>query len=102
MERYSQVKLLGRGGFARVYLALDNVTKEEYAIKVIDISKMKPENYENEIILFQDISKLSHPNIVKYITSFIDKSKRECNIVMEYCGGNPYSNHHRKRSLSRY
>jgi len=87
MERYTQVKLLGKGGFAKVYLGIDNVTKEQYAIKVIDISKMKAENYENEIMVFQDISKLSHPNIVKYIASFIDKTKKECNIVMEYCGG---------------
>lgn len=85
MERYSKIKLLGKGGFAQVYLAVDNYTNKEYAMKIIDISRMKPENYQNEITLFENISKLSHSNIVKYETSFIDQVEKKCIIIMEYC-----------------
>jgi serine/threonine protein kinase len=85
MERYVQKKLLGKGGFAKVFLAEDAITKKEYAMKIIDISRMKPENYQNEITLFENISKLLHSNIVKYETSFIDKISKNCIIIMEYC-----------------
>lgn len=85
MERYVQKKLLGKGGFAKVFLAEDSITGKDYAMKIIDISRMKPENYQNEITLFENISKLSHSNIVKYETSFIDRIKKNCVIIMEYC-----------------
>ena len=85
MERFIQKKLLGSGGFARVFLVADKITKKEYAMKVMDISNMRSADYENEIDLFQNISHLSHPNIVKYETSFVNRYKRTCYIVMEYC-----------------
>jgi len=91
MERYIQKKQLGKGGYAKVYLAEDTVTGKEYAMKIIDISNMKPENYENEITLFEKISKLSHSNIVKYESSFIDEVKKKCVIIMEYCKSNVWS-----------
>ena len=92
MERYEKKRLLGKGGFAKVYLAVDKVTGKEYAMKIIDISGMEPKKYENEINLFQATSKLSHSNIVKYETSFIDKYKKKCIIIMEYCEGLSYPN----------
>lgn len=85
MERYIQKKQLGKGGFAKVYLAEDKNTGKQYAMKIMDISRMKPENYKNEIDLFQRISKLSHCNIVKYETSFLDQARQNCIIIMEYC-----------------
>eukprot|EP00826_Nyctotherus_ovalis_P022464 TRINITY_DN17410_c0_g1_i1.p2 TRINITY_DN17410_c0_g1~~TRINITY_DN17410_c0_g1_i1.p2 ORF type:complete len:115 (+),score=27.89 TRINITY_DN17410_c0_g1_i1:120-464(+) len=87
MERYEKKQLLGKGGFAKVYLAVDKLTNKEYAMKVMDISGMEPKKYENEISLFQATSKLSHPNIVKYETSFVDRYKKRCVIIMEYCKG---------------
>ena len=85
MEKFTQKKLLGKGGFPKVYLVIDNTTGREYAMKIIDISRIPPENYQSEIRLFENISKLSHSNIVKYETSFIDKINKNCIILMEYC-----------------
>lgn len=99
MERYTQVKSLGKGGFAKVDLVVDTCTNKEYAMKIIDISKMMPEKYENEIRLLQSVSRLSHPNIVKYETSFIDTQKHKCYIVMEYCEGKACS-YYRERFVS--
>lgn len=87
MEKYIKKKLLGSGGFAKVYLAVDITTGKQYAMKNMDISQMHPEDCENEIKLFQNISHLSHPNIVKYETSFMNYHKRKCVIIMEYCSG---------------
>eukprot|EP00826_Nyctotherus_ovalis_P002625 TRINITY_DN1052_c0_g1_i4.p1 TRINITY_DN1052_c0_g1~~TRINITY_DN1052_c0_g1_i4.p1 ORF type:complete len:218 (+),score=60.26 TRINITY_DN1052_c0_g1_i4:230-883(+) len=87
MEKYIKKKLLGSGGFAKVYLVVDSSTGKHYAMKNMDISQMRPEDCKNEINLFQNISHLSHPNIVKYETSFMNSYKRKCVIIMEYCGG---------------
>ena len=87
MENYEKKELLGRGGFAKVYLVTERSTGKEYAMKIIDISGVEPEKYEHEISLLQGISKLSHPNIVKYHTNFIDSVKKKCIIIMEYCKG---------------
>ena len=87
MDRYTRKELLGRGGFAKVYRVIDNHTGKECAMKVIDTSLMKSENCDNEISVLETISHLSHPNIVKYETSFKDPIKKKCIIVMEYCKG---------------
>jgi len=91
MEKYTKQKLLGSGGFAKVYLAIDTTTDKQYAMKCMDIAQMCAEDCENEIKVFQEISHLSHPNIVKYEASFINRYKRECVIIMEYCGGKEYN-----------
>eukprot|EP00826_Nyctotherus_ovalis_P020302 TRINITY_DN1635_c2_g2_i1.p2 TRINITY_DN1635_c2_g2~~TRINITY_DN1635_c2_g2_i1.p2 ORF type:complete len:107 (+),score=21.56 TRINITY_DN1635_c2_g2_i1:109-429(+) len=96
MERYTKKRLLGHGGFAEVFLAVDNYTGKECAMKIINTSLMRHGEYENEINLFQDVSHLSHPNIVKYETSFFSSSTKQCVIIMEYCKGSP-SNHSRPR-----
>ena len=31
------------------------------------------------------LSKLNHPNIVRYIENIVDREKQKINIVMEYC-----------------
>ena len=64
-------------------------------MKHMDISHMKPEDCENEIRLFQNISHLSHPNIVKYETSYLNYYKKKCIIIMEYCGGKRFLNFRR-------
>ena len=92
MERYTKKRLLGKGGFAEVYCGIDNKTGKECAMKIIDTLKMHPSDYENEITLFHDISHLSHPNIVKYETSFLTPSRQQCIIIMEYCKGMLESN----------
>lgn len=88
MEKYTKKRFLGKGGFAEVYYAIDNHGGKECAMKVINTALMKHGEYENEINVFQDVSHLSHPNIVKYEISFINRSTQQCIIIMEYCKGN--------------
>ena len=43
-------KLLGKGGFGKVYLATDKATqKEQFAIKIIDKDKVNMKMVKNEI-----------------------------------------------------
>ena len=84
--RYEITELIGEGGMADVYKAVDVVDKKDIAVKIL-----KKEFAESEEFLrrFRNESKaisvLSHPNIVKiYDVGFSEKIQY---IVMEYIDG---------------
>ena len=84
--RYEITELIGVGGMADVYKAVDVMEDREVAVKIL-----KPEYAENEEFLrrFRNESKaiavLSHPNIVKiFDVGFSDEIQY---IVMEYIDG---------------
>lgn len=85
MDRYKRKGPIGTGTFGRMYLAIDKHTGKEYAMKVIDILQSAIEACKREVTLLQAISKLSHPNLVKYETSFVNEDDAEYVMVMEYC-----------------
>ncbi len=66
LDEYRLEKLLGRGGMARVYRALDTRLGRYVAIKVIDASLRADSEYalrfEREA---QAIARLEHPNVVR-------------------------------------
>ena len=74
---------IGQGNFGKVKLAVNKLTNEEYAIKVINkkIMKIKMKNVmfkENEII-----TKFNHINVI-YVYEIIETAENYY-IVMEYC-----------------
>lgn len=84
--RYEILELIGAGGMANVYRAMDVLEHKEYAVKIL-----RDEFLENEEFVrrFKNESKaiavLSHPNIVKvYDVSFTDRVQF---IVMELVEG---------------
>ncbi|CAL9738637.1 sporulation-specific protein 1 [Monosporozyma servazzii] len=81
---YQLQQCVGRGNFGNVYKAINNITKDIVAIKVIDL-----ENTDDDInTITQEIfflAKLRDSHITHYITSMLDDSMLW--IVMEYCGG---------------
>ena len=83
-QTYSFKKVLGHGKFGRVLLWESRDTNHQYAIKAIT----KGEGLFSRMIEEVNIlSKVDHPNIIKYIKSF--QSKKYLYVVMEYChGGN--------------
>ena len=85
MDRYERRELVGEGTFGRVYLAIDKHTGKEYAMKVIDILQSAIKCCLDEVTLMTSISKLSHPNLIKYETSFVNEDDAEYIILMEYC-----------------
>jgi len=84
--RYEILRLIGEGGMANVYLAIDIFLKRQCAVKVLrgDLS-----NDEKFVMRFQreaiSASSLSHPNIVELYDVGEDKGKYY--IVMEYIEG---------------
>ncbi len=84
--RYEILELIGSGGMANVYRAMDVLEHKVYAVKIL-----RDEFLENEEFVrrFKNESKaiavLSHPNIVKvYDVSFTERVQF---IVMEYVDG---------------
>ena len=82
--RYFKNRLLGKGGFAKVYEVTCEWSNEKYACKEISL-KRKRKNFNLENI-FEEINlhkTLIHPNILKYIHSFSDESN--IYILTELC-----------------
>ena len=85
-KRYEIIRLLGHGGMADVYLALDKILNREVAIKVLksDMSSdpVSLERFNREA---NASTKLSHPNIVDIYDVGEDNGQHY--IVMEYVKG---------------
>ena len=88
--KYKLIKVLGKGGFCRVYQALSVSDNKLYAIKEIPI-KNETENiikeFQNEAII---LSKFNSNNIVKYYGS--SKDNNNIYILMECCNGETLRN----------
>ncbi|XP_023687494.2 serine/threonine-protein kinase Nek5 isoform X3 [Paramormyrops kingsleyae] len=87
MNNYEVVRKIGEGAFGKAFLvkAKDGGSETECVVKEINLRKMPVKEKEasrKEVIL---LSKMKHPNIVMFITSFEEKTNLY--IVMEYCDG---------------
>lgn len=83
---FSEIKLLGQGGFGIVKLYQNNLTGEEVAMKFVDYRTLS--NTEDVLRMYNEITVLRglrHTNIVKLLDAF-DLESKFC-FVMEYCSG---------------
>lgn len=95
-DRYTVLELIGKGGMADVYLALDTLLDREVAIKLLK-SEMNGdstsiERFKREA---EAIAKLAHPNIVDIYD--VGEDNGNYYIVMEYVKGATLKNLIKKR-----
>lgn len=92
LDDYECIRLLGEGSFGKVYLMRDKTRLRKYVcvkkIKIKNIPKKEREAVKNEVDLLR---KLNHPNIVRYIDSFLSSNGESLCIAMEYCDGGDLS-----------
>lgn len=84
IRKYSVGKLLGKGGFAKVYLVTDMVSGNVYAAKVIDRNSLKKEKTKQKLMTEIKIHKsVNHKNVVKFEHFFNDD--HYIYILLEIC-----------------
>ncbi|MEH1918603.1 serine/threonine-protein kinase [Nostoc sp.] len=93
-NRYQIQKLLGKGGFGRTYLALDNQRFDEPCVlKEFVPTASKAENLRKSQDLFEREAKvlyqIQHPQVPKFLAWFTDNQR--IFIVQEYINGKTYS-----------
>lgn len=82
-NKYEYQKDLGEGGFGKVFLARDKLSKRLVAIK--QLKDTDKENQEDIIYEIETISKFENPHIVAYYHHFWQDELLF--LVMEYCAG---------------
>jgi len=82
-DYYSIVKIIGEGGFGKVYEVKNKKTNEVFACKKVSkVNLIDLEKFKNEISI---MSKADHPNIVKLFEIY--ESNRSLYLIMELCKG---------------
>jgi serine/threonine protein kinase/tetratricopeptide (TPR) repeat protein len=86
-NRYSLIKLIGRGGMGDVYEATDQQTNSIVAVKSLkpDIVEFEPGLVERFIREGEILRKLNHPNIVTILDA-VEENERHY-IILEYVAG---------------
>lgn len=99
LDRFQLRRLLGQGGFGRVYLAYDPLLDREVALKVIEFQQTayadQAERFLREV---RASANLSHPNVVR-----IHDARREGRyawIIAEFVRGTPLHQFSRAQRLS--
>ncbi len=91
-ERYSIIRMLGRGGNGLVCEARDSYLNRTVAVKVIDKVSMEPE----KLVRFQSeakiTSRLTHPNIVSVLDFGVNRNAQPF-MVLEYVTGKTLRQH---------
>ncbi|KIY01704.1 uncharacterized protein Z520_01842 [Fonsecaea multimorphosa CBS 102226] len=88
---FQQLRLLGKGGFGRVYHAYNLFDKKEYAVKKIPLSPRLSQRYrvsghkelENVLREVQALAQLEHHNVVRYHATWIEEPRGTSATVSE-------------------
>jgi 5'-AMP-activated protein kinase, catalytic alpha subunit len=91
LNKYKFKKLLGEGSFAKVYLYQHAKTKKKYAVKKLDIKKLRSIQLGTSGITGSDfckeelkvLKKIQHPNII-WLHEVIEDPNGTLYLVTEY------------------
>ena len=78
-------KELGRGSYGIIYKVESAINHQIYVMKKISMKHMKAKHQKEALQEVLILKKMSHPNIIKYYSSFIEEETLY--IIMEYAAG---------------
>lgn len=83
---YEQLRLLGKGGCAQVFLVKSKMSGKYFAMKKIELdSTRRSKTAENVLKEAKLLSELTHPHIVACRRYFFDPCKESFYIIQDYC-----------------
>ena len=90
LSDFKIVKELGKGSYGTVYTVKSYLDENIYVMKKMELNNLKEKQQKECYREVSILKKVSHPNIIKYYSSFLEK---DClYIIMEYAeGGDLYS-----------
>jgi len=95
-EFYRAGKVLGKGAFGKVSLALHKLSKKLVALKLLNKEFLKNETSKEKVMQeVRILKRFRHPNVVKIFETF--ESIKHIVVVMELCAGGDLLNYVRKR-----
>ena len=91
-SKYKVKKLLGEGSFGKAFLCSRDSDEDLCVIKQIKVEDMTKQEKDDVINELTILSKLDHPNIIKFFEFFESKTPQQTfNIVTEYADGGDLS-----------
>lgn len=91
INEFNLLEIIGEGAFGVVYRAAHIISKNEYAIKIIDLSKLAPQEYENVEKELKIHSQLNYKHVVQCYDFMMDDDI--VYMVLEYCGNGSLFNY---------
>lgn len=82
IENLETLEKIGKGKLSEVFKV---AKKEIYALKVMDITNLKHENFQQLISEYEIMHILHHPNTLKVYGIFLSNSSKPPSILLEYC-----------------
>ncbi|XP_014247814.1 serine/threonine-protein kinase Nek2-like [Cimex lectularius] len=87
LEDYEVLSIIGRGTFGTCYKVKSKITNQLFVWKAVDYGKLSEDNKKNLVSEVNLLSKLDHPNIVKYFDRIIHVETTTLYIITEWCQG---------------
>ena len=97
LEMYKIIGYLGKGSFSSVNLAIDKISKQKIAIKIMDKKRMTSSLLESSKTEIEIMKICQFPYIIKFIDAY--ENLDYIYIFMEYCSGGTLFNFLKKRDF---
>ena len=87
LNDFEIIKQIGSGAFSTVSLVKRRQDNKIYALKRVELSKMKQNEKDNSLNEIRLLASVNHINIIGYKDSFYEESSNTLNIILEYADG---------------